>query len=60
MGRVKDHFWDEICAAADNGYGPEPDDLEMLKIDAERALDRYLEALKQRRTNDGDHNAKSF
>jgi len=60
MGRVKDHFWDEICAAADNGYGPEPDDLELLRIDAEQAQDRYQQALNKQRTNNGDHNAKSF
>jgi len=46
MGRVKDYFWDSICAAEPEN-DCEPDDLEMLQIDAERAQQRYEEALKK-------------
>jgi hypothetical protein len=43
-GRVKDHYWNEISGEhPDEGH--EPDDLEMLAMDAERARGRYLEAL---------------
>lgn len=55
MGRVKDHFWEQICAAADNGYGPEPDDLELLRIDAEQAQDRYTKALETKQAKDQGH-----
>lgn len=60
MGRVKDHFWDQICAAADNGYGPEPDDLEILRIDAEQSRARYIAALKARNSIPGDTNVEPF
>lgn len=41
MGRVKDFYHEEICARAnDEPWGPEPDDLEMLEIDYERARQR--------------------
>lgn len=46
MGRVKDFYHDEICNR-EQDYGPEPSDLEMLQMDYERALDRYLEALRK-------------
>ncbi len=46
MGAVKQHFHDEICAMQHND-GPEPDDLEMLAIDAEQARERYEAALKK-------------
>lgn len=58
MGRVKDHFWEEICAAADSEAGPEPDDLEMLAIDAQQARERYLAALAKRKTE--NTNDQSF
>lgn len=60
MGRVKDFYWDQICAAADNGYGPEPDDLEMLRIDAEQARQRYLTALKAKNPEIGESNVQPF
>lgn len=47
MGRVKDFYWDEICNREQED-GPEPDDLEMLQIDAERAAERLADALKKR------------
>lgn len=45
-GRVKDHYWEEICAREMDF--PEPDDLEMLAIDAKQAAERYEAALKKR------------
>lgn len=60
MGRVKDYYWDQISAATDNSYSPEPDDLEMLRIDAEQARDRYARALEQKQTKKRDANDKSF
>lgn len=53
MGRVKDYYWDEICARHDD-YGspePEPDILEMLAADAELAVQRYQAELKKREGN---------
>lgn len=55
MGRVKDFYWDQINAAADNGYGPEPDDLEMLRIDAEQAQYRYAKALETKQAKEQGH-----
>jgi len=52
MGRVKDHYWEQICAQAGHDE-PEPDDLEMLAMDAKQAADRYEAALK--RHNQGKH-----
>lgn len=46
MGKVKDHYWEEICAMAGHDE-PEPDELEMLEIDAQRAVERYEEAKKK-------------
>lgn len=57
MGKLKDHFHEEICARAQN-EPPEPDmpdDIEMLAIDAERATGRLLEALKKREEQRGSH-----
>ena len=47
MGRVKDHFWEEISARHDDYGAPEPDELEMLAMDARQAADRYEAALKR-------------
>jgi len=49
MGRVKDHYWDQISGECSE---PEPDDLEMLAMDAERAAERYETALKKHNEND--------
>ena len=45
MGRVKDHFWEEICASED--YARDPTDLEILEWEAEQSRRRYEEALKK-------------
>lgn len=59
MGRVKDFYHDEICArASDELEGPEPDELEMLAIDAEQARERYLAALAKHKK--GNEHDKSF
>ena len=50
MGRVKDFYHEEICAMGQDDH-PEPSDLEMLQMDYERALGRYLEALKKQEGN---------
>lgn len=48
-GRVKDHYWEQICEQAnDEPWGPEPDELEMLRADAELATERYEGALKEK------------
>lgn len=49
-GRVKDYYHEEICAM-ESQDGPEPDDLETLQIDAERARERYEEALRKSNGN---------
>lgn len=54
MGAVKQHFHDEICARFDDYGSPEPDDLEMLQMDAERALERFAEALKKHNERNAD------
>lgn len=54
MGRVKDHFWDEINARAENEpCEPDPDHLEMLALDAEQAQQRYLRALEEKQHERG-------
>lgn len=49
-GRVKDHYWDQISGECSE---PEPDELEMLAMDARQAAERYEAALKKR--NEGKH-----
>jgi hypothetical protein len=51
MGRVKDHYWEQICAMEGHNE-PDSDDLEMLEIDAKQATDRYEAALKKLKEND--------
>jgi hypothetical protein len=53
-GRIKSHFWDRISGEYPD-EGPEPDDfdLEMLQIDAERAVARYEDALKKHEAQKG-------
>lgn len=46
-GRVKDHFWEEICERL-GAHPISEEDLEMLAIDAQQAADRYEEARKKR------------
>jgi hypothetical protein len=55
MGRVKDYYWDEICARHDDygAPGDEPDLLEMLAIDAQMAVDRYQRELAKRDAEKG-------
>jgi len=50
MGKVKEYYHDKICAREMDF--PEPDDLEMLAMDAQRAAERYETALKKRNEND--------
>lgn len=45
MGRVKDHYWDQISGECSE---PEPDELEMLAMDARQAAERYEAALRKR------------
>ena len=45
MGAVKQFYHEEICAMQTDGR--EPDDLELLRIDAEQALERYEAAVKK-------------
>lgn len=55
MGRVKDHFWDEINARAEQDADEGPDELEMLEMDAVMAESRYQAEL-QKRAAEGRHN----
>lgn len=55
MGRVKDHYWDEICARFDDYGAPEPDELEILEQDARLAAERYEQALKRRHNQGNKH-----
>lgn len=45
MGKVKEHFHDEICNRAAREAGEEPDDLELLRMDMEQSRERYLSAM---------------
>jgi hypothetical protein len=45
-GRVKDHYWDQISGECSE---PEPDELEMLAMDARQAAERYEAALKRKK-----------
>lgn len=55
MGAVKQFYHEEICARFDDYGSPEPDELEMLEIDASQAVKRYEDALKKRQTERGNH-----
>lgn len=48
MGRLKDHYWDEICERV-GGHPISEEDLEMLDIDAQQAADRYRAAVEKKR-----------
>lgn len=52
MGRVKDHYWDQISGECSE---PEPDELEMLEQDARLAAERYELALRRRHNQGNKH-----
>lgn len=55
MGAVKQFYHDEICARFDDYGSPEPDELELLEIDARQAVKRYEDALKKRQAERENH-----